>query len=311
MRGPSFNPSKDIPSLAGKVILVTGANTGIGKQTALDLSKHSPAQVWIAARNTTTGNQAVSDIRAVASPQTTVKFLQMDLQSLRSVKSAARTVIQEANRLDILILNAGIMGGEPGVTPDGYEKQFGTNHMGHALLFKLLVPLLDIAAKHRIGAEPRVLSLSSAGHDTSQLPSGGIALSTVKTAQPSLSGITKYCQSKLANAVYPGAAAKRFPQFTIVAVNPGEVKTGLFSTGSEGGGLIVRILAVYIKWLGGGSVEDGAKNSLWCATQEGVQNGAFYYPVGLPGKESQLVKDGELGERLWKWTEQELKGHEL
>lgn len=122
-----YNPARDIPSLSGKVILITGANSGIGKQTATELSKHNPAQVWVGARNVQAGNDAVSEIKAVASPGTIVKFLQMDLASLSSVKTAARTFTEEAERLDVLMLNAGMMGGQPGVTEDGYERQFGTN----------------------------------------------------------------------------------------------------------------------------------------------------------------------------------------
>ena len=107
----AFNPATNIPSLASKVILITGANTGIGKQVALDLSKHEPAQIWIAARSPSSGQAAVDEIK-IASPSVDVRFVELDLTSFDSIKKAARKVLQTAQRLDILNLNAGIMGGE-------------------------------------------------------------------------------------------------------------------------------------------------------------------------------------------------------
>lgn len=307
----AFNPSTQIPSLAGKVALVTGANVGIGKQTALDLSKHHPAQVWVAARNVQSGNEAVAEIKAIASPGTSVKLLEMDLGSFSSVQAAARIVAAESNRLDILVLNAGMMGGHPGVTKEGYERNFGVNHMGHALLLKLLTPLLLGASENRIGLEPRVVILSSAGHRSSVIPHGGIDFSTLSTSQANYSGVARYCQSKLANAVFPAPVAKRHPEFTTVSVNPGEVNTELFSKGASGGGWLQQVLRWVVAPLVGGSVEDGAKNSLWAATAKGVKSGSYYDPVGKAGGESGLVKNGKLGEELWEWTQKELKGYEL
>ncbi|KAF2680819.1 NAD(P)-binding protein [Lentithecium fluviatile CBS 122367] len=311
MGGYSFDAAENIPSLAGKVILVTGANAGIGKQTALELAKHTPSQVWIGARNVHSGNQAVSEIQAVASPETSVKLLEMDLKSFASVKRAAKQVMVESNRLDILILNAGMMGGHPGVTEDGYENAFGTNHMGHALLLKLLTPLLLNASSKRVGADARVVILSSAGHKSGVLPKDGIEFSTLKSDQLHLSGVSKYCQSKLANAIYAAAVAHRYPEFTTTSINPGEVKTALFSKGIEGGGWVIRFLNWFVVPFVGGTVEEGAKNSLWAATAQEVENGAFYDPVGKRGGESDAVKDGKLGERLWEWTEKELRGHDM
>lgn len=313
MKANTFNPATDIPSLVGKVILITGGNTGIGKQTALDLSKRSPTQLWISARNTTTGNEALSEIQAAASPKTSVKLLQMDLTSFQSIKDAAKKFTSEVHgdRLDILYLNAGIMGGEPGVTKEGYEKQFGTNHMGHALLLKLLTPLLLKASKERIGNEARVIQLSSTGHKSSQLPPGGIDLSTIKSPQTQYSGAKKYCQSKLANAVYPPAYAERYPTITSIAIHPGEVKTGLFSTGANGGGWIVTFLAYVVAPLVCVSVEEGAKNSLYVGTMEGIKSGEYYEPVGKLQGASTMVTNGKLSKELWKWTEAELEGHEI
>lgn len=308
--GVSFNPAKDIPSLRKKSILITGANTGIGKQTAVFLSQHSPAQLWIGARNKQTGQATVDEIQSLA-PDTSVRFLELDLMSFASIKSAAKRVLAESERLDILILNAGIMGGHPGTTQDSYEKQFGTNHVGHAFLLKLLTPLLLKAASDPIGVEPRVVSLSSSGHRSAFPPAGGIVFPTLKTAQLGIAGISKYGQSKLANVVYAREFAKRYPQITMVSIHPGEVKTGLFKTASNGGGFVEKVLNMIVVPLVGGTVEEGSKNSCWAATAQGVQSGRYYEPIGVLGKGSKLSKDEELGRKLWEWTEKELKGHEV
>ncbi|CAI6331900.1 unnamed protein product [Periconia digitata] len=307
-----FNPAVDIPSLAGKVILVTGANAGIGKQTAIELAQHQPAEIWIGARNVQSGNEAASEIKAVASPETIVNVVQMDLSSLASVKTAAKQVVEKTDRMDILLLNAGMMAGPPGVTEDGYEKQFATNFVGHALLLKLLTPNLLRAAQDPKGAtEPRVVILSSAGHKASVLPKEGIDFSTLKTDQMHMGGMTKYCQSKLADAVYAAPIAKRYPQFTTVAINPGEVLTDLFNKGKDGGGRLMALLVAVVLPLIGKPVTEGCKNSLWSATSSEVESGRFYDPIGKTGAESENVKNGKLGERLWEWTESELNGHTL
>jgi retinol dehydrogenase-12 len=327
----SYNPTTDIPSQAGNVILITGANTGIGKATALELAKHDPAQLWIAARNISSGHAAVEEIKAVAS-SVDVRFVACDLTSFESVKEAARTVVQGSSRLDILMLNAGIvrpslpsypihhkrltniaaaqMGGHPGVTAEGYEKQLGTNHMGHALLLKLLTPLLLSTAEKR-EEEPRIISFSSKGHaHTAALPPDGISFPTLKSVQLELSGVNKYTQSKLANVVYARQYAVHYPQLISVAIHPGEVLTELFNKGAEGGDKQIEYMAKVMAPKMCGSVEEGVKNGLWAATAaQGVQSGRYYEPVGVSGKGSELSKDEALGKKLWAWTEGELEAH--
>lgn len=104
----AFNPNADIPSLDGKVILITGANSGIGKQTAIELAKHDPAQIWIAARNEQSGLEAVQAVTKTR-PSVDVRFVSLDLTSFESIKAAAKIVLAEAAQLDLLMLNAGIV----------------------------------------------------------------------------------------------------------------------------------------------------------------------------------------------------------
>ncbi|KAF1850543.1 NAD(P)-binding protein [Cucurbitaria berberidis CBS 394.84] len=312
LKGPyAFNPATDIPSLTGKVILITGANTGIGKQTALELARHSPAQIWVAARNAHSGEDAVVEINAVE-PDVDVRCVELDLASFESVKQAAGKVVKgssSAGRLDVLMLSAGMMGGHPGVTQEGYEKQFGTNHIGHALLLKLLTPLLLHTAEIT-GSPPRVISLSSAGHRNA-LPEGGISFETLKSSQLDISGVSKYTQSKLANVVYARQFAKHFPQLITIAIHPGEVATQLFNKGAEGGGPEIEYLAREIAPKVCVPVEEGVKNGLWAATALDVQSGRYYEPVGVLGRGSDLSRDEAFETKLWEWTQRELGGHEI
>ncbi|KAK7420238.1 hypothetical protein QQX98_002893 [Neonectria punicea] len=281
-KGVSFNPTTDIPSLEGKVILITGANSGLGKQSSLELAKHNPAQIWMAARSPEKGNEAVADVKRLV-PGTAATFLELDLGSFDSIKSAAKTVLASSPRLDILMLNAGLMGCPPKQTKEGYEIQMGTNHVGHALLLKLLMPLLlNTSSSHPV----RVVSLASsawkyAGPEKIQFDT----LKSLEGATP----VNRYIQSKTANMLYAMEFAKHHPEITIVSIDPGEVATQLFTPGL---------------------VEEGVKNQVWAATGEGVLTGLHYEPVGRH-EPSGLMLDSELAKSVWEWTQKELEGQEL
>ena len=138
--GKTFDPSSDISDLSGKVALVTGGNAGLGKETVLQLANHSPSQLYLAARTQSKAEAAIRDIKATV-PNANITFLELDLASLKSVQRASETFLASSDRLDLLINNAGIMAQPEGLTTDGYELQFGTNHMGHALLTKRLLSI--------------------------------------------------------------------------------------------------------------------------------------------------------------------------
>ncbi|KAH7016672.1 hypothetical protein EDB80DRAFT_888023 [Ilyonectria destructans] len=142
----SFNPDKDIPDLSGKVVLVTGGNTGLGLETILQLSKHHPAHIYLAARSEEKAKNAIEEVRSKISNAPPISFIQLDLGSFASIKAAAASFTASSDRLDILINNAGIMATPERLTEDGYEIQLGTNHLGPALLTKLLLPTLKATA---------------------------------------------------------------------------------------------------------------------------------------------------------------------
>lgn len=192
--GASFNPSKDIPSLAGKVVLITGAAGDLGRQTAIELAKYGrPARLYVAdlPRDEAAKKEIVERIGREAyregdvvagadakGPETEVRFVDLDLTSLESVKVCAAEVLAKEERLDVLFLNAGIIRVAKGTTKEGYEVHFGLNYLGHALLAKLLTPLLVKTAK-QTGSEARFVVVSSEGH--AMAPKGGIQFDKLKT----------------------------------------------------------------------------------------------------------------------------------
>ncbi|KAK5078967.1 hypothetical protein LTS08_003881 [Lithohypha guttulata] len=319
----NFSPDKDIPDLSGKVILITGANVGLGRESLHQLAKHNPRTIYLAARSKAKADQTIKEINDTLpdTAQSTIRFLECDLTSFDSIKKAAKTFTSESDRLDILMNNAGIMACPEGLTNEGYEVQFGTNHVGHSLLIKLLLPTLQKTAKDAPTGSVRIVNLSSAGEQLAPKPDG-IKFDSLKTPNSGgLSTWTRYGQSKLANVLYARALAKRYPEIVSVSVHPGVVQTELTRgpLASYGSWLYypTKIMAaLFCK-----SVAQGALNQTWAAVApvakqeggQGVKNGTFYHPVGVAGKDSGLAKDEHdvLSDKLWEWTEKELKGQEL
>lgn len=234
-------------------------------------------------------------------PSAKVTFLHLDLSSFRSISSAAREFTSQSSRLDVLLNNAGIMAVPAGTTEEGYEIQFGTNHLGHALLTKLLLPtLLSTAEK---GTDVRIVNLSSEGHNLA--PTGGILFD--KSKLDAQGTWARYGQSKLANILHARELARRYPSITAVSVHPGLITTDLYKPNKESN-LLVRygmaIMGPFIMQ----DVKQGALNQLWTAVAKKgeVVNGAYYKPVGQLSKGSGYAQDANLAVRLWEWTEKEL-----
>ncbi|KKY39443.1 putative short-chain dehydrogenase reductase [Diaporthe ampelina] len=301
--------ANDIPDLSGKVILVTGANSGLGLQSVLDLARHGPKEIWLASRTTDKADQAIQEIKKEV-PGANLKPLSLDLTSFDSIRSAARSFTQSSQRLDVLLLNAGIMASGAGLTKDGYEVQFGTNHVGHALLTKLLAPVLDRTAAEP-GSDVRVVVLTSAA--VAMAPQDGIEFDTLKTEQEPMGAWTRYGQSKLANALFARQLAKLHPTWTVSAIHPGVVTTNLMRHVQDrywwAKGLMPITNVLFT------TVQQGALNQLWGATapKGDIKSGEMYFPVAdlTGGRRGPYVKDDALASKLWDWTEQELKGQDL
>lgn len=315
-RKPVFNPQKEIPTLSGKIILITGGTGGLGRETVLSLAEHDPLHIFFTGRSQPGADETIRLANA-RQPATSVTFIKCDLASFASIKTAAAEVLRRADRLDILIANAGIMALPAGLTEDGYELQFGTNHMGHALLVKLLTPLLLRTAEGG-KKDVRVVWDTSLGHKAH--PTEGIAFETIKTAQEDISYIRalgpwiRYAQSKLANLLYAQSFAKHHgDKIVSVSIHPGVSATGLV------GNLTFwqKVFVYGTSWFMMLEPEVCAWNQQWAATaakgagEREVQSGVYYEPVGIKGTLTARGKDEELAERLWRWTERELEGWEL
>lgn len=300
----AFDPATDIPSLKGKVILVTGGNSGLGKQSIIEFARHDPDIIWLAGRNPEKARTAINDIRQVV-PGANVKHLELDLASFASIKAAAEIFLAESNRLDILMENAGIMFTPEGLTSDGYELQLGTNHMGHALLVKLLMPVL-LKTAGQPGADVRVVVLSSMAVNFA--PTGGYQLDTVKTTCSNITTYFRYGQSKVANALFARQLAKEYPQLTVSSIHPGAVVTNLNHSMTENS-IIFRALWPLARQAFS-TVENGARNQLWASVSKDVVSGEYYVPVGVIGKGPATIRDEALAKKLWDWTEEELKDHQ-
>lgn len=198
----------------------------------------------------------------------------------------------------------------PGLTKDGYEIQFGTNHVGHALLTKLLLPTL-LKTTQLPDADVRVVAVSSFGHFFA--PSKGIVFDTLKTPMANYMSQTRYGQSKLANILFISELGRRYPSITTAAVHPGIVDTNLYKAVFSGIMSPIGKIQRYIYT----SVEDGAKNQLWAATWKRgtakgeVTSGQYYTPVGVGGQGTGSATNAKLAGELWEWTEKELKSFEV
>ncbi|KAI1744487.1 retinol dehydrogenase 11 [Xylaria scruposa] len=302
-----WSPAKDIISLEDKVILITGGTAGVGRECVLQLAPKNAGHIYFTGRSVERGNAVIKE-STDRGDNTPLTFLECDLSSLASVQTAAQKILSEQSRLDVLVANAGVMNKPPGLTTDGYEIQFATNFLGHALFIKKLLPLMQHSLELP-GADVRVVEVTSIGFRSA--PSGGIHFDDLKTEQnfPVRGGMVRYGQSKLAAVLYAQELARRFPNIASMSVTPGIVDTELVaSQGAVQRGLIWLFATV----LQGGllSPEQAAASELWCGfgPRDKIVQGGFYEPVGKLSKAStQHSKDEDLARKLWEWTDKELE----
>lgn len=297
-----YDPDKEGSSLSGKVVLVTGGSSGLGKQAVILMARQGASQIWLTSRTADEANQAREDIRKQV-PGANVKAVALDLASFRSIREAAMIILASLTSLDTLMLNAGVMGTSPAVTEDGYEQQFGINYMGHAFLTKLLLPLLDKTSTG--GADVRVIMITSYSHWNS--PQGGIQFSSLKTRAEQLPSLQRYAQSKLALILFARQLANNHPRLTVAAVHPGAADTDL-QRGMTGIGWADKVLgAVTNKLFLYQPVEIVARHQVWAATTPELLSGEYYEPLGLVGKRRPEAADDDLAARLWNWTDDEFQ----
>jgi NAD(P)-dependent dehydrogenase (short-subunit alcohol dehydrogenase family) len=289
----------DVPNQSGRIAIVTGANTGIGYHTAAVLAQCG-AHVVLAVRNLEKGNAALARIVA-AQPQADVTLAELDLSSLDSVRAAAGTLRANYPRIDLLINNAGVMWTPKQVTADGFEMQFGTNHLGH---FALTGLLLD----HMLGVrDSRVVTVSSMGHRFR----AAIHFDDLQWERR-YDRIAAYGQSKLANLLFTYELQRRLAaaqKNTIaVAAHPGGSNTELARHLPAVFKPAVAVLGPVLFQ----SPAMGALPTLRAATDPAVEGGQYYGPDGIGEQRGhpKLVQssaqshDEELQRRLWAVSEE-------
>ncbi|PHS23669.1 MAG: short-chain dehydrogenase [Robiginitomaculum sp.] len=277
---------------AGKRFLVTGANTGLGFETAFELAKKE-AHVILAGRSEQKLLEAKERILAQV-PAALLDIGVVDLGSVSSVKAFTAQFIQGNTPLDVLINNAGIMFPPPGLTVDGYESQFGVNFIGHYVLTALLLPVLQ-SSDHG-----RVVTLSSLAHRN-----GEIDFDNLKLEKP-FNKFREYGQSKVADLIFAIELNRRLAasgsQIVSVACHPGVSKTELLRTDAPE---MIETVAYM-------AANQGAFSTLFAATQP-VDGGSYTGPDGTgevngypaPATIAAYASDAKIGTLLWKYAEKE------
>ncbi|XP_019935600.1 retinol dehydrogenase 13 [Paralichthys olivaceus] len=273
--------------LDGKTVLITGANTGIGKETAVDMAQRG-ARVILACRDMTRACIAADDIRQ-KSGNGNVVVKKLDLSSLQSIRDLAKDVEENEEHLDILINNAGIMMCPQWKTEDGFEMQFGVNHLGHFLLTNCLLDLL------KKSAPSRVVIVSSLAHEKGHINFDDINLD--KDYEPKKS----YRQSKLANVLFCRELAARLQGtgVTVYSLHPGVIRTELGRHILPTFSLLVRIIAKPITMLLKNPWE-GAQTTIYCAVDESLANvSGLYYSDCAPKTPAPQALDDAAAKKLW------------
>jgi len=255
--------AKDIPDQTDRVAIVTGANSGIGLETARELCRKG-ATVALACRSEERANEALADIRAEI-PHAKVEFLRLDLADLEQVREFAGVVSERFDRLDLLINNAGVMIPPESKTTQGFELQFGVNHLGHFALTGLLIDLLLSTG----GA--RVVNVSSMAHRF-----GTMKFEDLDFRKRSYNASAAYGQSKLANLLFTSELARRLDaagaDLTATAAHPGWTQTNLQKHSG-----VFRILNPIF----GMQSPTGALPTLRAATDPGARPDEYFGPNGL------------------------------
>jgi NAD(P)-dependent dehydrogenase (short-subunit alcohol dehydrogenase family) len=276
--------------MSGKVTIVTGSNTGIGKETARGLAR-AGATVVLAVRDIGKGEAARADLVA-SSPGADVRVMALDLADTASIRAFAAAFQRDFTRLDVLVDNAGLSPKNRGTTKDGFETTFGVNHLGTFLLTNLLVPLLEKSAP------ARVVVLSSRLHYR-----GKMVWDDLQFERRKFSGLAAYNQSKLANVLFTKALARRLAGrgVTVNAVHPGVVATELLR---DMPAVITKLVHLFML-----SAEDGARCSLDVAMQPELASvTGMYFEKSQAKPGSRDSSDEAAQERLWKLSEDLLAG---
>ncbi|XP_074655109.1 retinol dehydrogenase 12-like [Tubulanus polymorphus] len=278
--------------LDGKTAVITGANTGIGKEVAKDLARRG-ARVILACRDVIRAKEAAEDIRKLTQSENVV-FYKLDLASLQSVRLFVQQALKNEERVDILINNAGVMWCPRVLTDDGFEMQIGVNHLGHFLLTNLLLDSLKQAAPSR------VINVTSVAYRWAEIKFDDLM------SEQSYDPAYAYAQSKLANMLFTRELARRTKGLgvTTYAVHPGVVRTeiGRYMTILKQPIIkyLIFPLLLPIQWIFLKNPRQGAQTIIHCALAEELANESGKYYCDC--KETKITAsgmDGIAAHRLW------------
>ncbi|KAJ5106808.1 retinol dehydrogenase [Penicillium angulare] len=298
---------ESLPDLTGKVVIVTGGHTGLGFGTSIELAKHG-ARVYIASRSAAKFKSAERDI-TFECPEADVRFLALNLADLNSVREAAKCFATQETSLHLLVNNAGVMCLPYEETEEGFEMQIGVNFIGHFLLTKLLLPMLQMTAEKSVKGSVRIVNVSSDGH-AKLAPEEGIIFSDMNM-KDNFSVWARYGHSKLANVLHSKELAKRYPDILALSLHPGTVKTSTLtalrnlSAGPISSTPLYRLIKPIVE-LGAPGPRKGAANILFAAASPKLKlesdSGAYLLPIGKVSAPSKTGSDARMAEDLWEWT---------
>ncbi|XP_049291578.1 retinol dehydrogenase 12-like isoform X2 [Anopheles funestus] len=279
--------NKDI-RLDAKVVIITGANAGIGKEAAVECAKRG-ARVYMGCRDPARMEKARQEILDKSGSQN-VFGLELDLASFESIRNFVKTFLSMERRLHVLINNAGVMACPKAYTKEGFEMHFGTNHLGHFLLTNLLLDVLKRSAPSRI------VTVSSLGHKWGRIDKDDI------NAEKDYREWDAYTQSKLCNILFSRHLAKRLHGTGVntYALHPGAINTELMRHLNP----CLRTMAKPVFWVFFKTPKSGAQTTLYCAMEPTIASQTGLYYSDCKQKEPEPhAKDDTMAEWLWNLSE--------
>jgi NAD(P)-dependent dehydrogenase (short-subunit alcohol dehydrogenase family) len=277
-------PDRAAP-LENAIALITGANAGIGRATAIELARRG-ARLFLAGRSEAK-MRPVIDAIARARPAALPEYLPLDLGDLESVRRCAAEFLRRDLPLGLLVNNAGVAG-RRGLTKSGFELAFGVNHVGHFLLTRLLLDRLKSTAP------ARVITVASRAHYRPK----SLDLEAVRRPTRSFTGLHEYGVSKLANVLFSAELARRLQGTGVTAysLHPGVVASEIWQRVPPPFRSVMKLFMI--------SPEEGAKTTIHCATSaEVAAESGLYYDQCRPKRPSRLARDAALAAELWRRSE--------
>jgi NAD(P)-dependent dehydrogenase (short-subunit alcohol dehydrogenase family) len=284
--------SMDVADMTGKTVVITGANSGIGLETAVALAK-AGAKTVITARDRGRGEAALNDIRT-RSGSSNVELVLFDLGSLSSTRTGAAEILARCDRIDVLVNNAGVVLSDRRETVDGYEATFAINHLGPFVLTELLLDRI------KASAPARIVNVASTAHKGARK---GLNFDDLQSSF-AYGVMQVYSKSKLANIYFTTELARQLEGtgVTVNCLHPGTVATGYGRDGDSSGVLAfgLKVIKPFIL-----SAAQGARTSIYLSSSPDVAGVTGQYFVKYKArKPSAVAQDDEAARRLWKVSEE-------